>query len=209
MSGVRAGATREQQLVELSGASLCCGTFANNDDGSKTASLPLPPLHAIVTDFPQEHMDPGHDPVEGMLGMEVLDMFDVDFDFPKGRLRLWKPGTAATAAMAKGDKLVRIPSFILNETRLLGIRIAPSSVTPGTTQPFVGVIDCGASFSVANRAAAPFLGLPRPDDVNSKRGGAYGGPAVTGVGVDGRPIFPTAAAAAPHPAMSLPLWLHL
>ena len=31
--------------------------------------LELPSLSAVVTDFLQQHMDPAHDPVEGMLGM--------------------------------------------------------------------------------------------------------------------------------------------
>jgi hypothetical protein len=30
--------------------------------------LMLPPLTAVVTSFVQEHLDPEHDPVEGMLG---------------------------------------------------------------------------------------------------------------------------------------------
>lgn len=34
--------------------------------------MPIPPLTAVVTDFLQEHMDPEHDPVEGMLGMVRL-----------------------------------------------------------------------------------------------------------------------------------------
>ena len=43
-------------------------------------------------------LDPAHDPVEGMIGMEVLEQFDVDFDFPAGRLRLWKPHTVESVA---------------------------------------------------------------------------------------------------------------
>ena len=35
-------------------------------------ALRLPPLTAVVTDFVQSHLDPAHDPVEGMLGMELL-----------------------------------------------------------------------------------------------------------------------------------------
>jgi hypothetical protein len=29
---------------------------------------------AVVVDFPQEHMDPQHDPVEGMIGIEVSQL---------------------------------------------------------------------------------------------------------------------------------------
>ena len=37
--------------------------------------FPLPRLNAVVVDFPQEHLDPSHD-VVGMLGMEMLELFD-------------------------------------------------------------------------------------------------------------------------------------
>ena len=43
---------KTQSLVELNNASLCCNSVGRYD------KFPLPPLTAIVTDFPQEHMDP-------------------------------------------------------------------------------------------------------------------------------------------------------
>jgi hypothetical protein len=144
-------------------------------------------------------MDPAHDPVEGMIGMEVLEQFDVDFDFPAGRLRLWKPHSVESVARKAG--MLTIDALVVNETRLLGFRVVPSKPTSatlqkgggsGTTvvaaQPFLGVVDCGASFSVINWAAAPLLGLP-PQNDNSydKR------PKVVGLGVDGQPqLLPTA-----------------
>jgi hypothetical protein len=70
MRGLSAGGSGSEVLIELEGASLCCGKFPE----SNVDALNLPLLHAIVTDFPQEHMDPAHD-VEGMIGMEVLDIF--------------------------------------------------------------------------------------------------------------------------------------
>merc|ERR1712232_332050 len=71
------GSTSASSLVPLKGASLCCGKFRNNNNNNggssqqqqPTTELPLPTLSAVVTDFPQEHIDPAHDPVEGMLGM--------------------------------------------------------------------------------------------------------------------------------------------
>lgn len=87
----------------MEGASLCCGDFSDGSD-----ELPLPPLTAVVTSFPQEHLDEDHDPVEGMLGMEMLGLFDADFDWPKGRLRLYRPGEGAEAARAAG--LVEVPA---------------------------------------------------------------------------------------------------
>jgi len=166
--------------------SLCCGTFSSGESFFPLSS----PLHAIVTDFPQEHMDPAHDPVEGMIGMEVLEQFDVDFDFPAGRLRLWKPHTVENVAKKAG--MTTVDAVVVNETRLLGFRVVSSSVPRDATgglaaQPFLGVVDCGASFSVVNWDAAPLLGLLPKND------GAYRkSPLVTGLGVDGQPqLLPT------------------
>ena len=171
--GLSAGGDSSEALIELDGVSLCCGEFAGKDE------LNLPPLHAVVTDFPQEHIDPKHN-VEGMLGMELLDLFDADFDFPNSRLRLWSPGTAAGEASKKG--LVMVPDAVLNETGLLGIRV--TSTTATSKQPVVGILDCGASFSCVNWAAAKYLGLPPKDD------SAYrNSPAIMGIGIDGRPLM--------------------
>eukprot|EP00978_Attheya_sp_CCMP212_P008495 scaffold19934_cov50-Attheya_sp.AAC.3 len=173
MRGLSAGGGGSEALVELEGASLCCGKFPK----SNADALNLPLLHAVVTDFPQEHLDPAHD-VEGMLGMEVLDRFDADFDFPAGRLRLWQPGTFAAQAAKAG--LVRIPAAVLNETRLIGIRITSPG---GSKQPLVGVIDCGAAFSVVNWAGAELLGLPSKKNVEAYRNA----PSVFGIGIEGKP----------------------
>ncbi len=102
-------------------------------------------------------MDPDHDPVEGMIGMEVLEQFDVDFDFPAGRLRLWKPHSVESVARRAG--MTTIDALVVNETRLLGFRVVPSAATTATAagtkgsssntgrvvaaQPFLGVVDCG------------------------------------------------------------------
>jgi len=176
-----------QSLVELTNVELCCGKFASGE-----ALFPLQgPLHAIVTDFPQEHLDPSHDPVEGMLGMEVLERFDVDLDFPAGRLRLWKPGTVRAEAKRAG--MTNIEAVVVNETRLLGFRVVSANAPKGSSgedvlaQPFLGVVDCGASFSVVNWRAASLLGLPPQSDSVYKKM-----PVVQGIGVDGRPqLLPT------------------
>jgi len=168
--GVNAAAGTD--LVTVRGASLC--------DKSSRQLVPLPEMHASVQDFPQEHIDPKHDPVEGMLGQEVLSQYDVDLDFPAGRVRLYKPGTAA--ATAKG--LVEIPAIIINETGLLGFRLRS-----GQNQPVLAFIDCGSTFSAVNWKAASYLGLPtdRNDPIYQN------GPKILAVGVDGRPMqLPTA-----------------
>ena len=175
------GAVQGSDLVELEGAALYGGRFAQ--PGVK--ALNLPPLHAVITDFPQEHLDPGHDPVEGMIGMEVLGLFDTDFDFPNNRLRLWVPGEGQAAAAEAG--LSNLPAALLNETGLIGIRITSPAVTTagaGTYQPFVGILDCGSSFSAVNWQAAQLIGLPPPSDAASY----LNGPGIMSIGVDGRPV---------------------
>jgi hypothetical protein len=63
LSGLAAGgSTTSNALVPLYGAAIA----------GERGDLPLPQLMAAVTPFPQEHIDPAHDPVEGMLGMEVV-----------------------------------------------------------------------------------------------------------------------------------------
>mmetsp|Transcript_14510 Transcript_14510/g.34791 ORF Transcript_14510/g.34791 Transcript_14510/m.34791 type:complete len:436 (+) Transcript_14510:2-1309(+) len=178
ISGLAAGGgTSQQDLVELRGASLCCGTIAGDSE------LPFPPLHAVITDFPQEHIDPSHPNVEGMLGMEALSMFDVDFDFTAGRLRLWKPGTAAKSIASNTDtinkNMVEIPAVVINETGLIGIRISALEAK----QPILGFLDCGSPFSTLNWAGASYLGSPpKGDKVYNK------GPFISAVGIDGRPL---------------------
>ena len=174
IKGLGAGGSTSNSLVSLKGASLCCGNFPENQK-----ELQLPELTAVVTDFPQEHIDPAHN-VEGMLGMEALSLFDLDLDFPAGRIRLWRPGTAKQAAKAAG--LVEIPAIVINESGLYGIRVS----APGPAkQPVLGFIDCGSTFSALNWAAAGYLGLPGKNDAK-----AYANaPAITAIGIDGRPIL--------------------
>jgi predicted aspartyl protease len=173
VTGIAAGGGNVGSLVELENASLCCGKFANGKN-SKADEYPLPKLYAVVTDFPQEHIDPAHDPVEGMVGMEVLEMFDVDF--ANHRLKLWEHGQADVRGM------VEIPAAVLNESGLLGIRVVSGESSRSGQQPMIGVLDCGASFSSVNTAGARLLGVsPDPADHRDT-------PIVTALGVDGRPM---------------------
>ena len=70
---------------------------------------------------------------------------------------------------------------MINESGLYGIRVS----SPGSLQPVLGFIDCGATFSALNWAAAGYLGLPEKTDTK-----AYANaPAVTAVGIDGKPLL--------------------
>ncbi|MGK3743809.1 MAG: hypothetical protein ACI90V_010668 [Bacillariaceae sp.] len=161
------GETQANSMVELNDASIDIG------DGSN--GLALPKLSAVITNFPQEHIDPTHDPIEGMLGMELLQLFDVDFDFPKNRIRLYKPGTTDTSG------LVEIPAVVINETLLIGIRV--TTPEQSNSQPILGFLDCGSSFSCINWKAAQALGLPPKNDPLYRNG-----PTIAALGIDGRPL---------------------
>lgn len=166
------GESGANTIIELRGASLCCGKVPAGE--SDEGEFPLPALRAIITDFPQEHIDPAHD-VEGMLGMEMLSLFDVDFDFPNGRVRFWKPGTAVKTVSG----LVEIPAVVINETGLIGVRL----LTPGVQQPVLAFLDCGSTFTAMNWSAASYLGLPPKEDAVYKKS-----PSILALGIDGHPI---------------------
>ncbi len=161
------GETALNPIVELSDVSI--------DVGDNRSGPNLPKLNAIITDFPQEHIDPAHDPVEGMVGMEFLSLFDVDLDFPKNRIRLFEPESADTNGLAE------IPAVVINESMLIGIRISTPDTKNG--QPILGFLDCGSTFSCINWKAAEILGLPPQNDPLYRKG-----PAITALGIDGRPL---------------------
>jgi hypothetical protein len=176
IEGLAAGGATRSLLVELQGASLIA---KNGED------LKLPTLHAVITHFPQEHIDPAHDPVEGMLGMEMLSMFDADFDFKAGRIRLYEPGSTSKLLKSGTSNLAEIPAVVINETGLIGIRLA----APGMSQPVLAFLDCGSTFSALNWQAAELLGLPGKGDPLYKKTNK-----ISAIGIDGKimelPVVP-------------------
>ena len=172
VEGLAAGGSKgEEKLVMLEGVSL-------SEEGQ---GVELPPLHAIVTDFPEEKIDPAQK-VDGMVGIETLELFYVDFDFPAGVVRLWPSGTAASVAEEAG--MISVPAAIVNdETYLLAIRITSEKSLEKKLQPFLGIVDVGASFSTCSWEAAKLLAeLPR------NKIAYIGSPTVMAVGVDNKPI---------------------
>jgi hypothetical protein len=147
----------------------------------------LPRLDAVVSNFAQETMDRKH-PVAGMLGMEMLELFDIDFDFPEGRIRFWEPGTAERVARRQG--MVEIPVGVINDSLLLCTRITGKAVgskkesNVQQKQPFLGIIDSGSTFSAVNWKAAQLLGLPTKNSLTYLKP-----PAIVAVGIDNKPLY--------------------
>ena len=179
--GISAGGTSgSTDIVTWTGASLC-----GSGEGP-AAAFPLPEMHAIVTDFPQEHVDPGHDPIEGMLGQELLSRYDLDLDFRSNRVRMYRPGTAVRSIDLVEGEMVEIPSVEINDTGLIGIRLTAAATGDGRQpqQPVLAFLDCGSTFSAINAKAAALWGLS-----TSPRDPVYqSGPKMLAVGIDGRPM---------------------
>jgi hypothetical protein len=158
-NGFAAGGSSTLQVCPLSGAEVGgCG-------------IQLPRMSAVIVDFPQASIeDPRYD-IQGMLGMEFVSLFDLDVDFPAGKIRLWNPGEGVK--QAQKDNLVAVPVSLIPGD-IPGVRVAAGE---GTT-PFLGIVDLGASFTLMNSAAAKLSGLPLTSEPG--RNG------IAATGVDGR-----------------------
>ena len=101
----------------------------------------------------------GHDLVRNLVDsplpplQELLENFDVDFDFPKQRIRFFRPGEGIGEAAAAG--LVDIPAAVLNETGILGIRVtSPEAAARG------GQVCACAGQSQARKGGMPGYSAP-------------------------------------------------
>lgn len=130
----------------------------------------FPAVTAAVASFPEERIDKDWS-LKGMLGYQALQNYDADVDFPRGKLRLWRPGEGA--AVAKKAGLADVEAVVLPDFAILGVRVMQSA---GGAAAALGVVDTGAGFSAITPSAAAFLKVQA------------GRQAVTVVGVDGRPL---------------------
>jgi len=172
VEGTTGAGTRDYNVVEIKGASV--------------EGVTVPTLHATISDFPQEHMDPQHD-VTGMLGLELMDAFDVDIDFVRKRLRFWRRGDGTD--VARSAEMAEIPAARL-PSGTVAVRVAGRE---GFNQPFAGIVDCGSSFSILSVEAAKLSG------VDTSHLSSVNAPKLIAVGVDGKPF--------PLPLISVPLRL--
>ena len=162
VEGSTAGGTTNYEVVELRDA--------------KVGDIPLPPLHATIADFPMEHIDKQHD-VTGMLGLEFVRLFDVELDCLKNRFRLWRRGDGVERA--RRTDMIEIPALF--DGSVLAVRVVgnPRRHSDEPHQPFLGIVDSGASLTVLTTEAARLAGLEVVPG---------SGPSILGVGVDGRPL---------------------
>ena len=191
-TGIAAGgSTGSIRLLDLDGIKIS----KNGKTNEKEEEISLPNdtvLPTIVSHFAQENIDKQHSPVKGMVGMEFLNLFDIDFDFPKQTIRFWKPGTAAKEAKRCG--MVEIPMAVINESLLLGTRMTASTSTTTAKketkeeqeqkQPFLGIIDSGSTFSAINWEAAKLIGLPPKNSLTYLKP-----PGIMAVGIDNKPLY--------------------
>ena len=148
------------------------------------------PFQAIVTNFAQENIDRKHN-IKGMVGMEFLNQFDIDLDFPSNKIRFWAPGTAEKEAQRLG--MVEVPIAVINDSLLLGTRMTGQKmpVREGKKkeqqqqqQPFLGILDTGSTFSAINWEAAKLLGLPPKKSLQYLKP-----PGIMAVGIDNKPLY--------------------
>ena len=126
-------------------------------------------LEAAVTDLTVVGLPPV---IGGLLGLEFLSKFVVEFDFARSALSFWPLGSVEAGAVDVAS-LVKIPL----KTHPVGLRTARVSLN--SSAPFDAVVDMGSFFSVANWIASASAGIgPESDKV--KRGGLQVS------GVDGR-----------------------
>ena len=113
--------------------------------------VPVPQFTALVFDFPQCALAARQNvPLHGVVGMQFLEQFDLHI----------RPGEVEVYAAGGGlSRAVQDPSWqlirgIVMATGLMAVQVQ----VDGHAQPFLGIVDTGASGSMMNRVAAETLG---------------------------------------------------
>ena len=134
-------------------------------------------LDAVVTDLTAVGLPAT---IGGLLGLDWLGNFEVEFDFEQSVITFWPPGSVKNGAVAVED-LVRVR---LNQ-HPVGLKTVRCSLNGAELD---AIVDMGSFFSVVNWMASTTAGIG-PDSDKVKRGGLQ----VTGV--DGKSM---AMAMAPY-----------
>ena len=139
-------------------------------EGASVGSKSLGKLDAVVTDIQASGLPAV---IGGLLGLEFLSKFEVEFDFVNKALKFHPPGSIACGALDVSE-LVEIP-MSTHPTGLKTVRCRLNGCEP----PFPAIVDMGSFFSVANWMAAAAGGVG-PDSPDVKQS------AMQAVGIDGR-----------------------
>ena len=138
-------------------------------EGASVGSKSLGKLDAVVTDIEASGLPAV---IGGLLGLEFLSKFEVEFDFVNKFLKFHPPGSIACGALDVSD-LVEIPMSV-HPTGLKTVRCRLNGC-----EPFPAIVDMGSFFSVANWMAAAAGGVA-PDSPEVTQS------AMQAVGIDGR-----------------------
>ena len=111
-------------------------------------------------------------PDNALIGTDVLQDYDVEFDLPAKRLRLWRaPGCGAADLPWTGPRIA-VPIQVSSQ-RLLRLDVAIDG------KPFVAVLDSGSGLTTLGPEAARRLGIgpaALADDPDVQLGGIAGDP---------------------------------
>ena len=113
-------------------------------EGISVGGKDLGSFDAVVTDLAASGLPPV---IGGLVGLEFLSKFEVEFDFVNKVMKLHKPGTIKCGAVDVLD-LVEIPMA----THPTGLKTVACRLNK--CEPFPAIVDMGSFFSVANWMAA-------------------------------------------------------
>ena len=124
-------------------------------------------LDGVVTDLSVVGLPPT---IGGLLGLEWLARYEVEFDFVASTITFWPRGSIAWGALDV-DELVRVSMGTFHEVGLKTVRCSLNNAAP-----IDAIVDMGSFFSVVNWMASAAAGVG-PDSASVKTGGLQ----VTGV----------------------------
>ena len=114
-------------------------------------AVEIPELDAVVTDLQATGLPPV---VGGLLGLDFLKRFEVEFDFDKEIIAFHPKGSAITG-VCDVSSLIKIKL----KTHPTGLQLAPISLN--NCAPFDAIIDMGSLFSVINWKASERAGVTK------------------------------------------------
>jgi len=152
------------------------GLGGMGDRGIETREVLLPPIvlegysckpvKGVIMDLANTGLSPS---IAGIMGLNILAQFDVEFDFPNERISFYEAGAAAKGDCNMEGMQKLVMSF--GQYSLPGLKV---EMGPGNVQS--AIIDLGSSLSVTNPVIARAAG--------AVMGGAV--PGLSGVGIGGQ-----------------------